>query len=233
MKLIKTSLLSLVVFFFSWEMSAQLQPYSMENFTHREFPAAMSDGMKNAFSMEFEGLSNKEITKLWDDFIGSYGKAKKDRKTKESYIANAKVPGINRGNPVDIYSKVDEITKVRSTVTLWINLGGAYLNSKDHAADYETLKNMLLVFDKKVYKSVIDNKVKAEDTLLKTMEKDLTKLEKDNEKLHKDIEDYKSRILKAEEQIETNIKSIETKKEDIKIQQGNLSETEKLLNTAG
>lgn len=233
MKLIYTTLLALAVSLFSFELNAQLQKYSMENFTHREFPAAMSAGMKNAFSMEFEGLSNKEITKLWDDFIGTYGKAKKDKKTKESFIDNAKVPGINRGNTVDIYSKVDEITKVRSTITVWVDLGGAFLNSKDHPEDYETLKNMLLVFDKNVYKTVVQNRIKEEDTLLKSMEKDLNKLEKDTEKLHKDIEDYKSRIIKAEGQIETNNKSIEAKKEDIKIQQNNLSETEKLLHSAG
>lgn len=224
-----------LLFFFSISGFAytQIQPYSIDNFTMREFPVSMSEGMKNGFTLEFEGLSNKEIIKLWEGFIKPYGKASRDRKSKEYFIDDARIPGMNRGNTVDFYSKIDEVTKTRSTLTVWVNLGGAYISSKEHPEDFQTLRNMLLVFEKNVYKAMVENQISEETKALKTLENDLNKVQKSNEKLARDIENYKDRIIKAEQEIMENDKTIESKNQEIELQKENLIRVQDLLKSAG
>lgn len=225
----------LLLFYFSMIgfSHSQIQPYSIDNFTMREFPVSMSEGMKNGFTLEFEGLSNKEIIKLWEDFMKPYGKAGRDRKSKEYFIDDARIPGLNRGNTVDFYSKVDEVTKTRSSLTVWVNLGGAYINSKDHPDDFQTLKNMLLVFEKNAYKAMVENQISEENKALKVLENDLNKVTKANEKLSRDIENYKDRIIKAEQEIQENEKTIESKNQEIDLQKENLIRVQDLLKSAG
>ncbi len=212
---------------------SQIQPYSIDNFSLREFPASMSAGMKNGFTIEFEGLSNKEITKLWEDFIKTYGKVSRDRKTKEYFIDDARVPGLNRGNTVDFYSKIDDVTKTRSSLTVWVDLGGAYISSQAHPEDFETLRNMLMVFEKNVYKTMVENQITEENKALKTLENDRDKVQKANEKLARDIENYKERINKAEQDIIENEKTLESKNQEIELQKENLMRVQDLLKSAG
>lgn len=223
----------IATFLFISTTNGQIQPYSSDNFSLREFPAPMSAGMKNGFAIEFEGLSNKEITKLWEEFIKPYGKLDRDRKTKEYFIDDARVPGLNKGNTVDLYSKIEDVTKTRSSLTVWVDLGGAYINSQSHPEDFGTLRNMMLVFEKDVYKSIVENQITEENKALQSLENDRDKVQRANEKLAKDIENYKERIEKAEQEIIENEKTIESKDQEIELQRENLIRVQDLLKSAG
>ena len=107
-------------------------------------------------------------------------------------------------NSFDVYAKVDEISDGGATVSIAIDLGGAYLNSGEHGAKFKIIEKKLYAFGVKAAKNVVAEDVKAEEKILKEKEKELDQLKKDKESKEKEIEDFKEKITKAEEDIKKN-----------------------------
>ena len=64
-----------------------------------------------------------------------------------------------------------------------------------------------------IFNQTLTEQIKAEEKKLKQLEKELQKLEKQKENLKTDIEEFKEKILKAESEIDVNVKAqVETRK---------------------
>ena len=107
-----------------------------------------------------------------------------------------------------------------------IDLGGAYLNSKDHGEQYNAIRTELQKFAVKAGQECVDLEIKAATKILEDYEKEQKDLEKEKEKLQDEIEDYKKKIADAEKSIEENDTKQEAKKEEIKTQTKTVGEIE-------
>ena len=223
----------LVFFLFPLVLAAQLSPYSIEKFSIKEYPINMSLGAKNGFEIVYDHIETKELSKLWEDFIGSYGKINKDRKTKEYLLEDVRIPGLNKGKSVDFYSRVDSYSKTQASVVIWLNYGSDFLHSKNLENDYKDLIAMLLIFDRRVYAAIVDNALAEMDKQLKAFEKEALKIEKDTERQEKEIQNAKDKITKAELQIGQNNKDLQEKYDEIQLQQEKIENTKSLKETPG
>jgi sulfur relay (sulfurtransferase) complex TusBCD TusD component (DsrE family) len=184
----KITLLSLFLTFFTILTFAQVT----------ESQKLMSQGMYNALSIQLPEGSEKDAPKQWLQFIKKYGKAQKDRKTEEYFVDNAQITGLSN-NSVDIYTKFEG-----NTMTVWFDLGGAYLSSDKHADSYAIGEQILLDFGLELKVLLVEEEIKNEEKNLKKMEADFQKLEKEKAVLEKNIEDWKAKIAQAEADITQN-----------------------------
>ncbi len=206
-------------------MLSGLSGYAQEDLSNYSFEPAlkemdrlMSKGQKNSFSIVIDGLSKKDIEKSWGKYIKDHDtKSKWDKKKKEYFADNAKVREIS-DNTIDIYSQLNEAGD-RVELTVWMDLGGAFLSSYDHPQKIKEGEAFILEFATNMEKKRIDNFRKKQEDKLGDLKGDLKDLQKDKGKLEKDIEDYEKKIAEARKKIETNVTNQGTKEEEIKVQE--------------
>ena len=127
-------------------------------------------------------------------------------------------------NTFDVYAKVEDIADGGATVSLAIDLGGAFLNSGEHAAQFKIIEKRLYAFGVKAAKNVVEQDVKAEEKILKEREKELEDLKKAKEQSEKDIKDFQEKIRKAEEDIKKNETDQQDKEKEIATQKEKVQE---------
>lgn len=219
MKFFKTTLFAVLSFAFISNLTAQDIPIIEE--TDR----MMSMGAKTAFVVKYEGANEKTVEDQWEKTMKSYkGKAKKN-KAKELFADDVKMKDLST-NTVDVYATVakDETGNV-TILSVWYDLGGAFLNSEAHPTQAVAVKNMLDQTSLRIGAVMNQAVVDAEADTLKDMNKDLEKLVKEQEDGLEKIEEAKKLIAETEKMLEENATKQTDKKADI-------SEQEKTLEAA-
>jgi len=173
----------------------------------RESRRTMSQGSNNAMVLSLPDVEEKFIKKLWQDYIDDFYdvKTKKVRKAKEYLSDNAEIASIGGNTPIDIYAYF-EGDQEDVELTVWFDLGGAYLSSTDHPDRYKEAEKMLMRFALEVAKESTKLELEDQEDMLKDLEKDLAKLKKDNDRYHRTIENAQKKIAEAEADIEQNEK---------------------------
>ena len=95
-----------------------------------ERKTSMSLGPQNGFFIEIPGADKKLAEKVFYEFVKEYGKMKENGKAREHFMMATKIPVINGSSPVDLYVKFED-GKSMATTFIWIDLGGAFVNSAD------------------------------------------------------------------------------------------------------
>lgn len=173
----------------------------------RESRRTMSQGSNNAMVLSLPDVEEKFIKKLWQDYIDDFYdvKTKKVRKAKEYLSDNAEIASIGGNTPIDIYAYF-EGDQEDVELTVWFDLGGAYLSSTDHPDRYKEAEKMLMRFALEVAKESTKLELEDQEDMLKDLEKYLAKLKKDNDRYHRTIENAQKKIAEAEADIEQNEK---------------------------
>lgn len=191
----------------------------------------MSQGNKNSLSVTLNKANIKFAEKIWKDFVKQYkGDYKRDKKNDEYFLDNATIGSIGGANTVDMYMKFAE-TGENTVATLWIDLGGAYVNSKEFKEKYEETEKLILNYALAVTRKQTEEQLEEQQKSLKKLESEQKSLEKKNSNLHSDIEDYKKKIAKAEEDIKTNVKQQEETKLKVETQKKIVDEVQKKLSS--
>ena len=192
----------------------------------KESVIKIGDGKNNALIVNINGADADDVIKAWKDKMKSTG-AKVSGK-KSMFADDATMMSIS-SNTMDIYSEISDKGEYVE-LAVGFDLGGAYLNSKEHSSGYKSAEKMLYDFAVGQAKAAIDKEIKAQEGLIKDTEKAKEKLEKENEKLTGNIEDYQKRIEEAEQTIENNKTEIENKTKELETQNEGLKNLEKKLN---
>ncbi len=173
-------------------------------------------GSKEGFYVSIPYGNKKQIEKELKDELKDWGGKYKDGDF--VFVDDCKLKEMGK-NTFDVYASVSENPEGGAFVSLAIDLGGAYLNSKEHGAQAKVINARLHKFGVKAAKNVVDEEIKEEEKALQEREKELADLEKEQEKLEKEIEDYNKKIADNEKAIEDSKKNQEAKKSEIKDQQ--------------
>ena len=219
MKNFQTTLLLLIcTFFVANSAHAQVIPAVDKS------EKMMSMGSKSAFTVKYEGTDVKTVEAQWTKIMKSYkGKVKKN-KAKELFADDVNLKDLST-NTVDVYATVakDESGN-NTTLSVWYDLGGAFLNETDHPSQAVAVKNMLDQTSLRVGAARAESILDEEEDTLKGMNKDLDKMVKEKEDGLKKIEDAKALIAKMEAMIEENDKSQASKKTEIQSQEKTIEE---------
>lgn len=195
-----------------------------------EAPMAMSKGENTAFQTTLPKISAKDAGKEWKKFMKDYkGKPKYDKKTGEWFSDDAKIEAMSE-NYVDVYTTFAE-NGDNTTMTIWYNLGGAYLSSEMHPEQVPVVNEMVNRF---IYTSekMAGEMVKLAEDQLSDLEKNLKGLEKSEADYKKEIEAAKAAIAAAEKNIQESKEQQATVKGDIKQKEIELNEIKEKVKMA-
>ena len=190
----------------------------------------MSQGVKNALVIEIINAKPDLVEDKWKSLLDSYkSKPKWNRKEKEFFSDNAQMTDINGNNPVDVYAKIEESGTNNTLLTVWFDLGGAYLNSTDHSEKYALGEKMVTQFAKDVSLAATQKEIDEEEKKFKKQEGKLKSTVGDRDDLLKNIENYKAKIKKAEEEIIKNEQSQKEQQKGIDDQREIIKKVQKKL----
>ena len=183
-----------------------------------EVRESMSEGSKNALVLELPKTDAKTVEKAWTKYLKDLdGKTKKNKKTNEIFTDNAMIKTMSK-NTVDIYSKVQSKGE-GSRLTVWVDLGGAFLASETHPEQYGVASEMLNDFSANISIAKAEEVLDVEEDALNDEEDKLKKLDKETADMKSKIEDYKKKIKELEAEIVKNdekrkgqAKNVETQK---------------------
>lgn len=176
-----------------------------QNLRVEEVVENMSKGAQKGLAIEIPEISEEFLFKEFKDWVDKFkGKTKVDKKNNEVFSDDAFLKEIS-ANTFDIYGKIINKGKTQRLV-MFIDLGGAFLNTQMHADKYKIMEGQLLELGRSVIKNDLKTKLDEAENTLKRLEKEKKDLEQEQSKSLKNIEDAKNTIKKEEENIEANKK---------------------------
>ncbi len=182
----------------------------------------MSQGSYNSLSMELPKTGQKDVQKAWEKFASKTlkGKTKYDKKSGEIFTDNAKYKSLSN-NDFDVYARV-VASGTSSIITVWYDLGGAFLHSEQHPAEFKVVEKQLYEFALIVARDMLEDEIKAEEKAMKKLESDLKKLGKEKEGYEQDIEKAKETIIAREKDIDQNFVEQGVKQDEIGAQKNTI-----------
>ncbi len=179
-------------------------------------------GNKDGFTVDIPYGDVKQIEKALKDELKDW----KGKYSDKDYIFadDCKLKEMGK-NTFDVFAKVVEKPEGGAIVSVAVDLGGAFLNSKDHNDKSKVMQTKLKKFGVSTAKNVVDEEVKEQEKVLKEREKELADLEDEQKKMEKEIEDYKKKIEESEKSIEESKKAQGDKKAEIKAQEAVVKKT--------
>jgi hypothetical protein len=193
-----------------------------------ETERSMSFGTRPCFRLEFDNADADLVEDTWKNFAKQRFEAKLKKDKKSGEWSAAKINNVVLGEDVTLYSTIEKMSK-GVALNVWVDHGSYFLNRKDNAGRAEELSRSLRECYYEVRRAVIGKELKAEENVMKDLEKKQKSLTKDNESLRKDIEEWKVKIQKAETQITNNEKAQETNLVDQEAQKRLLEEVRRRL----
>ncbi|HWY38424.1 MAG TPA: hypothetical protein VNY73_07680 [Bacteroidia bacterium] len=185
----------------------------------KEGSESFSNGSHNSLSVDVFVDDLSKVQKEWKSQMKDFGYEKASDKGKDYDFDNVKFKTLSN-NPMDVYTRFDEIKDQKSIrVHAAFDMGGDFVSSSKHSAEYEFMKKMMREFSLKTSKEYVEDQFKDANKVLVRFQDKQKDLEKDNKGLDNDIKNYKDKIKKAEDDIEKNKKDIEAKKKEIELQQ--------------
>jgi len=168
-----------------------------------EGTGTMSQGSNNGLTISLKGTQSKVVNAAWMKFIKSYkGKTKMNKKSAELFSDNATIKGMS-SNTVDVYSKTAQIGD-NVELSVWFDLGGAYVSSATHPEAYVLGEKMLTDFSQTVSTAAIEEEIKMEENVMGKMEDDMKSLLKEKLNLEEEIAKCEAKISEAKAKIESN-----------------------------
>jgi hypothetical protein len=145
-----------------------------------------------------------------ESFLKEFGKPKENKG--EFIVLLGKEKKVS-DKPFDVYARVMTGKDGLPIAVFAVDLGGAFMNSREHPNQSEAMERLLIQFGIDCSNTGIDEEVKLEQKILKTLEKEQNNLEKGLSGYEKDIADYKEKIKETERKI-SDVKSNQAKKKD-------------------
>jgi len=212
----KIILLSLFSAFTTWSWAQKITVHeSREN---------IGGGNHNALVVQVYGADAKDVEKEWKSKMKDLG-AKVSNNKGEWFGDNAVIKEMGN-NTIDIYARVDD-KKTEVDLVVAFDLGGAFLNSSEHADKYKIVEKMMHDFAVKMTKDAIEYQLKNQQKALDKLTSQQKDLEKQNKNLNDEITDYQNRVKKDQDAIVKNKDDQALKQKDIAQQQQAVDETTK------
>jgi molecular chaperone DnaK (HSP70) len=212
MKLFLFTVLSFCTFASFGQVKATEEAITFSNGTHNAIVVTVPNGT-------LEGVSD-ELKSEMKNWGGKF-----DEKKGEYTAIGASMKKMG-DKPFDGYAKVIENGK-EIKVAFSVDLGGAYMSSSDHSAQYKVMLDRAKEFSARASTSSINGILKAEEKILKSLSKEQSDFEKDIEKSQSEIEKAKKTIEEEEKKIVDNKAALEKKTAEVKAQELKISDIEK------
>ena len=189
--------------------------YKKPNFIVEEIEGSNSAGAGTGQTIYIPEVEGSMVASEWRNMMMDYKvKRKESKETNVSKFKGNEVSGtdlrigILSDDLINVYATFDERNDGIQVTTYYMTNDGHYINYGDSPSKYSIAESMLVEFAEDMSKKTIEMEVRAEEQILKTLNKDQEKLIRENGQLHNSIEKNKALIVKAKKDIEQAEKDI-------------------------
>lgn len=193
-----------------------------QKITIKEDQRNIGNGKNSCYVITIPEVKAKEVASAWKKLTKNYdAKVKGDD---EQFADNAIIKNISE-NPIDVYSKFEE-SEEGTIMIVAFDLGGAYLNKKDHFKQYKEAYDFLHKFAKEQAMESISEQIKEQEKVIKNIENKINDKTAKISNLENDIKKWEISIEKAKNDIQELKKEIE----NLKLELSKENETLKRIN---
>lgn len=194
----------------------------------KESTETIGGGSHNALVVKLFDVSPSDAEEEFKSFMKTYD-GKRSSMDGAVFIDNATITAMGN-NTIDVYGKANgKKGDPEISFTVAFDLGGSFLNSSEHKAQYNVAEKMVSDFAIKTVKNAIEKQLRDSKKIQTKLEDEQKDLEKENKKLNSDIEDYKAKITKAADDVVKNQAAQDKKMKEIETQKKAIAEIETKL----
>ncbi len=191
----------------------------------KESTETIGGGNHNALVVKLFDVNPSDAEEEFKSFMKTYD-GKRSSMEGAVFIDNAVITAIGN-NTIDVYGKASgKKGDPEISFTVAFDLGGSFLNSSEHKAQYNVAEKIVSDFAIKTVRNAIEKQLRDTKKIQAKLEDEQKDLEKENRELNSDIEDYKIKIKKAEDDVMKNQTAQDRKKEEIEAQKKVVGETD-------
>lgn len=173
-----------------------------------EGPANFSTGSQNALSFIIYNGDLKSVGKDWEKELRGW---KCKPKGKDELVAEDCSHKSMGDRAFFVFSKVEDVPNEGVRITAAFDLGGAYMNSKDHPDRFLAAKKLVYDFAVTETKEVVKDEIKVAEKLLSDRKGELSALEKNQQQQESAIKDFEKKIEESRTAI-SHLKDQQTSK---------------------
>ena len=175
-----------------------------------------SVGNKPAIMVSIPFANKEQVEDALKSFMKDWGKHKIHKDEHTVLIGSSKEVGDKN---FDAYAVITEKKGEQFSIQFGIDLGGAFLNKKDHPEQFAVWSKLLKDFGLKTVTSIINNELDAANQVQNKFISEQKQLENDIKDYQNDIEKMKKEIVDNEKRIEETKSKQTSKQADIKKQE--------------
>jgi DNA repair exonuclease SbcCD ATPase subunit len=208
---------------FSFIAAALIMPATAQTLEVTESSCEIDKTSRPALMVEIPYTDEKSVEKAWKKLMKDYN-PDKFKSRKEMFADNAMIKRLSE-NTVDVYAKTDG---KKDIVTLYVavDLGGTFLSSSE-GDKLQVMKGIVNDFAFELVQDVYEDKIEAQEKMLKNLEKQVKSSEDNKKHLEKEVKSYQEKIEDNELEIEKLTKTIEDQSKKLKEEQKVLDEIKK------
>jgi hypothetical protein len=178
----------------------------------------MSQGDQTGFEIAILDADPRDVENTWMRIMKKQkAKITNSKKSVEIFADNANIPRVSQ-QPIDIYAIASKVS-YGTRLTVFVDLGASFISSIEHPEAYSAMESFLKDVGHQEAVRVVEEELKAQEAVLKELNKELNSFIRLKDGYTKDIEKAQALIHQREMDIENNIKSQETKRAQITIQE--------------
>ncbi len=189
--------------------------------------ATFNVGSRNALLVTIPYSNSDFIEKKIKEEVKNWGG--KNSSSKGEYTTTQSQIKELGEKPFDSFVKIVDAKEGMITVAFAFDLGGAFLSSSAHSAQYSAISKKIKDFALSTSKEFVNEELKENQSILKANQKEQESLLKDKTSLENSIVDYKKKIDEAIVKIEKNTQDQAKKQAEIKTQEAKVGEVSKKL----
>jgi molecular chaperone DnaK (HSP70) len=190
----------------------------------KEVTMSTSKGSQNSLSIEIPHVEESYFQGELKNFLKDWGKCKENKGEYSVILGEWKDYG---KKTFDVYARYETNKYASLNVFFSIDLGGAFLNSKDHSTQFELFQKSIESFGRNCASNFINDQLDKENKTLKILEKEQKNLEEEKIEMEQEIEEFKAKIEENKAKIEQNKLKQEKQSEAIKEQALKIQEVNK------
>src|SRR6476646_7366719 len=170
------------IFTLAFAVSIGISAYA-QKIKVKESSENIGGGSHNALTVTLYEVSPSDAEDAFRSYMKKYD-GKRSSKDGAIFVDHATIKEMGN-NTIDIYGKaLGKKGDPEITFVVAFDLGGAFLNSGEHKAQYKVAEDIVKDFAVKATKDAIADKLKAAEKIQSGLEDDQKSLEKDNKNLN-------------------------------------------------
>ena len=178
-----------------------------------------SVGNKPTIMLSIPFATKEQVEDALKSLMKDWGKYKTHKDEHTVLIGSSKAVG---DKTFDAYAVITEMKGEQFSIQFGIDLGGAFLNKKDHPEQFGVWSKLIKDFGLKTVTSIINNELDAANQVQ-------NKFISEQKQLENDIKDYQNDIEKMKKEIVDNEKRIEETKSKQIAKQADIKKQEEVL----